>query len=66
MAIWGIDFTRDHRFVGAIKESIDHMPDDIRSEMDRLVVVTNEDTALLKHRIEAYCKELNPEMGHTL
>ncbi|WP_045022155.1 hypothetical protein [Agrobacterium arsenijevicii] len=62
---WGIDFTSDHRFVGAVEASIDHMPDDIRSEIDRLVVVTDEDAALLQRRTKAYNREICAEIGHS-
>ncbi|WP_280171557.1 hypothetical protein [Agrobacterium pusense] len=62
---WGIDFDRDHRFVEAIKESVDHMPEDIRSEIDRLVEVTNEDAVLLQHRMEAYYGDLNAGTGYS-
>lgn len=62
---WGIDFTSDHRFLGAVEASIDHMPDDIRSEIDRLVVVTDEDAALLQRRTKAYNREICAEMGHS-
>ncbi|MQB04928.1 hypothetical protein DXT91_12520 [Agrobacterium tumefaciens] len=62
---WGIDFTGDHRFVGAVEASIDRMPDDIRSEIDRLVVVTDEYAALLQRRTKAYNREICAEMGHS-
>ncbi len=42
-AEWRIDFTKDSRFVDAVNNACEQMPNNIREEIERLAVVTDED-----------------------
>ena len=40
---WDIDVMSDHRFVDAVVRAVDTVPEDIRTEMDRIVTITEAD-----------------------
>ena len=37
---WGLDFTSDPRFTGAVEQAVSTMPNDVRAEMDRIVTIS--------------------------
>ncbi|MGD9476791.1 DUF2442 domain-containing protein [Shinella sp. G-2] len=42
---WRIDFTKDSRFIDAVNDACERMPDNIRKQIDRLAQTTDEDIA---------------------
>lgn len=49
-AEWGIDFKSDSRFIHALDDACEHMPDSIRAEIDRIAQITDEDIAVHSER----------------
>ncbi|QEN91402.1 hypothetical protein FZC33_32345 [Labrys sp. KNU-23] len=60
---WDIDVTSDPRFVDAAVRAVDTLPEDIRTEMDRIVTITEVDLMASVERSAASYEELRATFG---
>jgi hypothetical protein len=60
---WKLDVSSDPRFVEAVEQALVTMPDDVRAEMDRLTVITDEDVAAAIVRGAASYERLRARHG---
>lgn len=63
---WSIDFTNDARFIDAVVQASECMPDNVRAETDQLVRITDEDVAAWETHCTVYSEELSARFGAQL
>ena len=60
---WEMDFTSDPRFSAAVEQALATIPADIRTEMDKLVTITDAQVAAEMQRSAAAVEELRAKYG---
>lgn len=60
---WNLDFTSDPRFTDAVERTIETMPAEIRSEMDRLLTITDADVDKAMAQSAANYREKRAKYG---
>jgi hypothetical protein len=60
---WELDFTGDPRFAAAVQSALDEIPDDIATEFDRLLTITDSDVVGWRRVSAEHAAGLEKEFG---